>query len=229
MVGGVFDPSKLSGLVMWVKTDAGLFQESTFATPAVADADPVGGWRDQSGQGNDLTQATAGSRPTLKVNIQNGRPVLRFLAATLQYMDTTAFTLSQPTTAIFAGNITNTNGKLTDAITVINRRMFQCASAGATLRVHAGASVDLACNPGTFSYKAAIWNGTSSLNQQDDGTQTGDCGANNSTGIRIGAGGGTISSYMTGDIGEIIFYNRALTTAELNQLRGYIRQRWATA
>jgi len=36
------------------------------------DGDPVGTWPDQSGNGYDLTQATAANKPLYKVNIQNG-------------------------------------------------------------------------------------------------------------------------------------------------------------
>jgi len=38
------------------------------------DGDPVGTWPDQSGNGNDLTQATAANKPTYKTNELNGLP-----------------------------------------------------------------------------------------------------------------------------------------------------------
>jgi hypothetical protein len=63
--GQRFDPSKLPGLQLWLRADRGLYQDSALTTPAVADGDPVGGWKDQSGQGRHATQATAAARPTL--------------------------------------------------------------------------------------------------------------------------------------------------------------------
>jgi peptidoglycan/xylan/chitin deacetylase (PgdA/CDA1 family) len=75
---GAFSPKSISGLQLWFKADKGLYQDAAMTTPAVADSDPVGAWQDQSGNGKHATQATAGYRPFLKLNIQNGRQVLRF-------------------------------------------------------------------------------------------------------------------------------------------------------
>lgn len=71
-----FDPLSLSP-ALWLKADAGLFQDTLFTVPAVNDADPIGGWQDQSGNGRHATQTTVSRRPTLKLAIQNGRAVVR--------------------------------------------------------------------------------------------------------------------------------------------------------
>lgn len=79
-VGGAapFDPATISGLKLWLKADAGLYQDSGRATPATADNDPVWSWADQSGQGRHATAEISGRRPLLKTAIQNGMPVVRF-------------------------------------------------------------------------------------------------------------------------------------------------------
>ncbi len=79
-----FSPLSLSP-ALWLKADAGLEQTSG-GTTATADGDPVGRWLDQSGNGNHVSQATAGKRGTLKLAIQNGLPVIRFAAASLQFL-----------------------------------------------------------------------------------------------------------------------------------------------
>ena len=56
---------RLAGLVLWL---------SASAIGGLADGDPVVTWPDSSGQGNDVTQATASKRPLYKTAIQNGRP-----------------------------------------------------------------------------------------------------------------------------------------------------------
>lgn len=58
-------PSQIANVKYWLsaKVMGSLWQLSTFATPVTADTDPVGGWKDQSGQGNNVIQATAGFRP----------------------------------------------------------------------------------------------------------------------------------------------------------------------
>jgi hypothetical protein len=80
--GATFNPNfplTISGLTLWLDaSDAStLFQNDNGTTPAVADTNPVGYWGDKSGAGRNAIQATAGSRPTLKLAIQAGRPVVR--------------------------------------------------------------------------------------------------------------------------------------------------------
>jgi hypothetical protein len=79
LMGG-FSPLSLSP-ALWLRADQGLYQERTGAsatTAASADADPVGTWLDQSGNGRHATAAADSKRPTLKLAIVNGKPVVRF-------------------------------------------------------------------------------------------------------------------------------------------------------
>jgi hypothetical protein len=57
-------PASLSNLVFWCKYNTGHYQDSSLTTPATG-TDPVGGWQDQSGNGNHLVQATGVWRPLL--------------------------------------------------------------------------------------------------------------------------------------------------------------------
>lgn len=77
--GGGFTPADVPGLVLWLDASLGTYQ-STGGSPALADGDPVGEWQDQSGEGNDATQATGANKPTLKTggNGLNGLPVIQF-------------------------------------------------------------------------------------------------------------------------------------------------------
>ena len=72
------------GLRGWFRADAGVFTDAAKATAASADGDLVYTWADQSGRGNDAVQATAGSRPTLKLagNGIGGKPTLHMSGAT---------------------------------------------------------------------------------------------------------------------------------------------------
>jgi hypothetical protein len=56
-----FLPTDLSGLSVWLKHDAGLYQNTGLTTPATADGDPVAGWQDQSGNNNHLTRSSGGT------------------------------------------------------------------------------------------------------------------------------------------------------------------------
>lgn len=52
----------------YFRNDPGiLYKESTFTTPATADADPIGGWKNDAGTPVSATQATSGQRPELEL------------------------------------------------------------------------------------------------------------------------------------------------------------------
>lgn len=67
-----------TGLTLDLDARTGLFQDTGGVTPAAADGDPVGLWRDQSGGARDFSQATGISKPLLKLAQVNGKPALRF-------------------------------------------------------------------------------------------------------------------------------------------------------
>jgi hypothetical protein len=74
-----FDPRSISGLALWLDSaDAStLFQNSNGTTPATATGDPIGYWRDKSGSGSHVTQATAANRPSRAVG-PFGKPAIDF-------------------------------------------------------------------------------------------------------------------------------------------------------
>jgi hypothetical protein len=78
LIGGTFDPSSVGTLKLWLEADSGVYEDVAKTTPAEDDGDLIACWADQSGNGYDVVQATAGYRPTLKLDIVAGRPVLRF-------------------------------------------------------------------------------------------------------------------------------------------------------
>jgi hypothetical protein len=67
-----------SGLLMRLdaSVSGSLYQSSGGTLNATSTDNPVGYWADQSGLGNNATQATSGARPLLKLNNQNGLPGL---------------------------------------------------------------------------------------------------------------------------------------------------------
>lgn len=75
---GAFSPAEVPSLVGWFKADGDLFQDSARTTPAIADGDLVGSWTDLSSGAKHASQATSTKRPTLKTNIINGKPAVRF-------------------------------------------------------------------------------------------------------------------------------------------------------
>ena len=74
------------GLRLWLKADSGITQDGNGR---------VSEWADRSGRGNDATQATAASRPTV---VANGFSAVRFDATADQFLDLPNF-MHAPSTA----------------------------------------------------------------------------------------------------------------------------------
>lgn len=75
-----FAPTDISGLQLWLKSDAGLFTDDGCTTAATNDGDVVGCWQDQSGNGRNATQATTAAKPTFQNgsgDTVNGKGVIR--------------------------------------------------------------------------------------------------------------------------------------------------------
>ena len=87
-----FLPSDLANLHLWLRADLGVFQEDTFAT-ASGDGDVIGGWRDQSANGFDVTQGTTANKPLLDVDLIGGQPAAVF-EGTNDQIQNVAFTLA---------------------------------------------------------------------------------------------------------------------------------------
>jgi hypothetical protein len=73
-------PSSISGLAMWLDgaDPSTLFTDTGATTAVTADGNSIAAWRDKSTNAYLFTQATAGSRPTYKTSILNGRSITRF-------------------------------------------------------------------------------------------------------------------------------------------------------
>lgn len=67
-LSSTFDPLSITGCKLWLKANS----------LSLNDGDPVTTWADQSGNGNDANQGTAGNKPLYKVNIINGLPAVLF-------------------------------------------------------------------------------------------------------------------------------------------------------
>ncbi len=97
LFGGGEIPLTIDGLQLWVKADEGVFQNSVKSVRATSDGDVIGVWEDQSGNGNDISQATTANKPILKLDILNSRPIIRFDGTDDRLINST-FSLSQPFT-----------------------------------------------------------------------------------------------------------------------------------
>lgn len=256
-LGRGFNPLTLSPALWLDSSDPStLYQDSALTTLAVADADPVGGWKDKSGNGRNVTQATGAARPTLRLAVQNGRPVLRFDGTD----DTLLFSGGALDLARNVAEFTIAGVfKSTDAT---NNRVALTLSVGTatTARVRAvvndagqvgvwgtgGRRLDadslVSVNGGSvsttlFSQITARYNLTNTTCQlYKDGTlaasntsyQT--AGSTSDTASQVGTIGSVNSStnFWLGDISEILLFRRAITETDRVQLATYLKQKWST-
>src|SRR5438034_112705 len=62
--------------ILWLKADASVYNDA--GVTQSANNDIVQQWNDQSGNGINAFQGTAGTKPAYKTNSINGKPVLSF-------------------------------------------------------------------------------------------------------------------------------------------------------
>lgn len=228
-----FNPTSISGLQLWLdSSDSGtLFQDSAGIIPAINDGDPVGYWKDKSGNSKNATQSTAANRPTLKTSIQNSKNILRFdgsndgLAGSDTGFSTTTSTVFIVCKSAIAGNDNYPIMFGTDAstqlvgLTTYNNQM-QITQYGASTYV---AFTTNAWNLVYFTKSSNSWtmnlNGTSAST-----TMTTSTVLSGNYGVGFNKSGNR--AFFNGDIAEILIYNSVLSTAQLQQVQTYLNQKW---
>lgn len=218
---GGFDPSSISGLQLWLKADVGTFQDTGLTTPATADADPIGGWQDQSGLGNHVLQSTGANRPTLKLAIQNGRSIVRFDG--VNDVLTVGLARNQPTTAFIVVKKTATG----------NRYVFDGSNTNALFspdethwQAYSGVALAATAVPSNWNIVVGVFNGGSSKISINGTVGTGNAGANNATATSIGAFNAGAAAWFAGDVAEVLVYNSALSDANRQSVETYLNGRW---
>lgn len=214
------------------------------------DGDKVGIWEDLSGQGNDAVQETEILKPTYKKDIINGRPGIRFSGSHF-------LNLGQPASLDFDPRADEWTIFTVNRMEGSNVGYFIAkswgSSANAQIGLWAESTSSFNVTAGGVSLKGSKAhdgtpvmqtgqnfndNGTFRIKQWIDGlsnpTGLGVSGsATNNVDILIGArralsdntGG---AYYLTGDLAEIIIYNRALPEEERESVELYLRAKWFT-
>jgi len=248
--GASFSPANLSGLSLWLKSDAGVTTSGSNVTA----------WADQSGNGfNANGNVTDGVNPTFVSNVKNGKPILRFgnsNSATVLRTAQTTFGNSGEFTIFIAHKYDSTDNTWAELISkgdlasnegsqiaVSAKFIDSDASAFGVMGVvdeeyawnwlyQDPASTDwsIVCGAQSITNNSQQYyiNGSlassstsvSSINQLNIAIGIGN-GGSNSTPIGANYGG------FKGDIAEIIFYNRAVTTQERQQVEAYLNDKYA--
>lgn len=233
-----FVPTDISGLLMWLAADDGVTNASDVNPPA--DGEVVKGWKDKSGSGNFMLGAT---RPVYETGIQNGKPVIRFTSATSHFMSNT-FGASlngsgTSTTVALIGAVSATNISSV-FVTLFNSAdgdsLWDFASLNTSLirsfkRDNGGTGNAISgagSSPNVFVNITWVVSGTTcTIYTNNAQMATGTYTAGNTT-FNFTWLGRTGSTYMGGDIGEVLVYNSALSSGDRTLLYDYLKTRWAT-
>lgn len=214
----------------------------------LSDADAIATWPDLSGNGRDLAQGTAGSRPTFKTGIQNGLAVARFDGgdfinrATVNLSAYTAITILATckatsfvaSHAVFSfGTIGTTAGSI-ELRGLLTTGTLQVIGFGTGTSIWTAPALGSAwhCVAGRIDFSAA--SGSEQL-AWVDGDSTGSSGGdfNNtgafSTNAVMTIGDRQSSSHQwLGDIGEVLVYGSALSNTNRLAVEAYLKAKWGT-
>lgn len=216
-----------TGLQLWLKADS----------LGLSGGTAVAAWADQSGNGYDVAQATAGSRPTYQTGVINGQPVVRFSGTSQSLVSSAAIkptniTImavyrpmaagSTPTVISQTYNAGATNGWGLRAGSSANLTPYADLNIGGSTTTTSTATVTTVNTPQllTATYdgvaRKAYLGGVLKANTTASGSLTYGTVASFTVGSHLA------TNYLNGDIAEILVYNRALSDAERQDVEAYV-------
>jgi hypothetical protein len=216
-----FSPSQLPNLKLWVKSDTGI----TIVTG-------VSQWNDQSGNGNNLLQATGANQPVVTAAAINGLPAITF-DGTNDFLKTAPFTLAAPCTVFLVASQptwTSTDrvydGNANDSMALQQATVTPNIRQVATLT---GVGQNTNWATATFALVTTIWNGASSSMQVNSTTAvTSDPGASAAGGFTLGArSAGTFPANIS--VAEVIIMASVASASEIAMVKSYVTVRYGFA
>jgi len=184
-------------------------------------------WADKSGNGYDVTQATAANKPTTGTRTMNGLNVLDFDGSSDYLQGAFGATLTQPNTIFMVFDLESYGGTmfLYDGIDASNRHTVYRSSS--IYRAFAG--VDQ--GGGTFDadphISRAVFNGSASSLHIDGSSNiaTSDFGSQSLTGLTLGARY-SAANFFSGAIAEVIVVDGTLTAQQIADTETYLADKW---
>lgn len=213
---------------------------------AGADGDPQSSWTDQSGNGNNVTNAGGAARPVLKTAIINGNNVIRFNSGVAsQFFDVpsvfgsatageiivVAQAAADPAASsahVGAWTICGTGGSVGDnAWPFTDGKIYEnFALTTSNARHTAIDAPGSLASPRIYNVRAQAGQYMMRLDGDiihcDDDATIGFGGGTRSIGRGIAAG----STFWKGDIGEILCWTRVLTAVERKVVHDYLAAKW---
>lgn len=227
--GGAFSPKNLPGLTAW-------FDASQIT--GVANGASLATWGDESGNGNDATQSTAGDQPTYYSSTAgktvNGLPSVWWTNSSV-HMATAAFSAALSTGTIFAVlqfPPSSTLAYAYDGISGTNRwALGNLQASPVAIEIYQGGTV--VAGPTSWSgfnqFTAFYTGGASSFLRMNGTSYTaGNAGSATLTGLMLGARYDASSNDYPDAICEIILCSGILSAANYQATEAYLKSKWGT-
>lgn len=223
-VGALPYPSVMTaanGMTLWLDgSDPSVFLASSGCTGAVATT-AVGCWKDKSGSGVNFSQATSASQPALST--WNGRNAANF--ANAGRVLNSSSSSGQYRTVFVAAN-------LTGAATY----NYLFGQAGADFSVRVGATIPRS-NPNQNDWSYNTGSPTHNWYNGEQATTKGQTGPMVTTdeaqslqsfaaSVSTTFSNAGVTRGLVGQIGDVITFNRVLTTAERKSVEAYLGSKW---
>jgi hypothetical protein len=240
--GTEFSPLSISDLALWL--DASdvytLFRDAAATTPATDASDPVGAWRDKSGNNRHATQSTAGSRPTISATLQNGRKQVALTSTAGNALRVSSLVLSAPFSllavvrkdaraiATFACSTDQARLQFGDGSATFSGSFYGASKVGGAVY---GSAPIVTGRHQVFAAVADSGTLPSSLSMFSDGIGgqaaviTAGTAPSNSIGGDFAVGGDGTGGWG-GTVCEMIAYSKSLTLVERRRLEVYLANRW---
>lgn len=228
-VQNTFQPSNLSGLVLWLDADYGIS----------LNVSTVSAWADQSPTGANLVQATPAKQPNFVANAINGHAAIQAPSNGAFFLQDAAVTflngLSGYTSFVVFKAISTAAANQVAVFTGATQDDLDIASSALQRYVGAGQHGDFAFTDTTTAHiSEALYDGTqvgnaNRLKSYLDGTQqtlsfTSTIPATTPSGAGYAVGHSAFA--FTGLEASVIVFNRALTASEHSKVGKYLGQRY---
>ncbi len=191
---------------------------------------PVPSWEDQSGAARDASQPDAAKQPLFLASGINGEPGLRF-DGTNDFMVTTNWTMNQSVTMAAVAVAAEQNARIiVDGKATIDNRMSLYGFNPTDAAMFAGVEgVRGTCSFATAKTVVGVFDGASSVLRVNGAVlDSGDAGAQTTTGLTIGSVYTTAANFWSGDIYCVVAFAPALSVGNLAKLEAILRDRYAT-
>ena len=232
-----FNPSRISGLQLWLDATKGLFDATSGGNPVTTDGATIARWEDQSSSGYNVLQATLANRPILKTGIKNNKNVVRFDGTNDALISASISSDNLPKlTAFFVVSAAGGGGG--NAGRFIERgtgsfNVFMFSGTGPSMICGGGQLTAGSVSLSTFNLISSRWvggagSGTTIIRTNKSLAGTGFTSSTpNVANTTYQIGNRTaLDRTFNGDVGEIIIYNESLTDAQIDQVESYLYSKW---